>query len=265
MPDLDGEFDAATLTRVSTLRSLDDFRRLQTTAAAARHIVVVGGGLLGSELAASLRAARGDALRVTLVMSEHDVFGKYLPPALAARATAELRRCGVEVETDASVRLVDCAATSGAPAQVYMLKVQADGGLVESTLDADHVVVAIGSKPATQVAELGGLELDENNGGIVVNSEMYARSGIYAAGDVASFYDGVLKQRRRVEHHDQAVASGRIAGLNMAGRAQSFAHQAVYGLGVGALQLKAVGRIDASLDTVSVWDEAKQATWKPAK
>lgn len=35
------------------------------------------------------------------------------------------------------------------------------------------------------------------------------------AGDVACFYDATLG-RRRVEHHDHAVASGRLAGHNMA-------------------------------------------------
>lgn len=36
------------------------------------------------------------------------------------------------------------------------------------------------------------------------------------AGDAACFYDPILG-RRRVEHHDHAVVSGRLAGENMLG------------------------------------------------
>ena len=43
------------------------------------------------------------------------------------------------------------------------------------------------------------------------------RSNIWVAGDAACFDDPQLG-RRRVEHHDHAVVSGRLAGENMAGR-----------------------------------------------
>jgi hypothetical protein len=51
--------------------------------------------------------------------------------------------------------------------------------------------------------------VDRTLGGIVVNGELEARSDIWAAGDVASFYDATLG-RRREEHHDHAVVSGRL-------------------------------------------------------
>lgn len=38
----------------------------------------------------------------------------------------------------------------------------------------------------------------------------------FQAGDAACFYDPILG-RRRVEHHDHAVVSGRLAGENMLG------------------------------------------------
>ncbi|KAF9404612.1 hypothetical protein HW555_014250 [Spodoptera exigua] len=58
---------------------------------------------------------------------------------------------------------------------------------------------------------------------------MRARSDVYAAGDVACFYDVVLG-RRRVEHHDHAVVSGRLAGENMAalGPAKHYTHQSMF-------------------------------------
>jgi NTE family protein len=42
--------------------------------------------------------------------------------------------------------------------------------------------------------------------------------GVFAAGDVATFFDPVFKQRRRIEHWDNAVKQGRLAAKNMLGR-----------------------------------------------
>ena len=47
------------------------------------------------------------------------------------------------------------------------------------------------------------------------------------AGDVACFYDPYLG-RRRVEHHDHANVSGRLAGQNMAGAHERFDHQSMF-------------------------------------
>lgn len=47
------------------------------------------------------------------------------------------------------------------------------------------------------------------------------------AGDAACFYD-VKLGRRRVEHHDHAVVSGRLAGENMAGGQKHYFHQSMF-------------------------------------
>lgn len=93
-------------------------------------------------------------------------------------------------------------------------------GKVSLTLDSgevlvvDEVIVAIGLNPDVELAKTAKLEIDPNLGGIMVNSELEARTDVWAAGDVASFYDTTLG-RRREEHHDHAVVSGRLAGANM--------------------------------------------------
>ena len=47
------------------------------------------------------------------------------------------------------------------------------------------------------------------------------------AGDVSCFFDPKLG-RRRVEHHDHANVSGRLAGENMAGSHRRFDHQSMF-------------------------------------
>ena len=51
--------------------------------------------------------------------------------------------------------------------------------------------------------------------------------GFFQAGDAACFYD-VKLGRRRVEHHDHAVVSGRLAGENMTGAGKAYWHQSMF-------------------------------------
>lgn len=83
-------------------------------------------------------------------------------------------------------------------------------------IDADQVIVAVGVEPNTDLAEVSHLETDPDVGGFLVNAELEARSNLWVAGDAACFYD-IRLGRRRVEHHDHAVVSGRLAGENMTG------------------------------------------------
>ena len=78
-----------------------------------------------------------------------------------------------------------------------------------------------------ELALNSGFEVDPNLGGFLVNAELQARNSIYVAGDAACFYD-IKLGRRRVEHHDHAVVSGRLAGENMAGARKPYWHQSMF-------------------------------------
>ena len=55
--------------------------------------------------------------------------------------------------------------------------------------------------------------------GILVDQHLETSApGVFAAGDVANFFDIVFKERRRIEHWDNAVKQDRLAAQNMLGR-----------------------------------------------
>lgn len=54
-----------------------------------------------------------------------------------------------------------------------------------------------GSTPDTRVAAASRLELDPALGGVLVNAELSARTDVYAAGDVACFYDEMLGELKK--------------------------------------------------------------------
>jgi NADPH-dependent 2,4-dienoyl-CoA reductase/sulfur reductase-like enzyme len=77
--------------------------------------------------------------------------------------------------------------------------------------------------------------------------------GVYAAGDVARFFNPALGGRVRVEHEDNANTMGRIAGRNMAGAREPYHHLPFFYSDLFDLGYEAVGELDAGLETVSDW------------
>ena len=80
-------------------------------------------------------------------------------------------------------------------------------GWEKEQLDTDYVVLASTHiTPSTRVARTSALEVDGDNGGIVVNSSLEAFRDLYVAGNLASYYDPSMGRRRRVDAYDHAVS-----------------------------------------------------------
>jgi len=150
-------------------------------------------------------------------------------------------------------------------------------GLSEENFETDYVVLASTHVvPQVEVARASGLEIDQNNGGIVVNSQLEASGGIYAAGSCASFYDPTLG-RRRVDRFDHSINSGFLAGLNMAltssryrasadskhktgqnpnlGNQRIYSHQPVFKSSIPSIgvEIEVVGEINSGMKSVGIW------------
>ncbi|HET9515068.1 MAG TPA: FAD-dependent oxidoreductase, partial [Gemmatimonadales bacterium] len=104
-----------------------------------------------------------------------------------------------------------------------------------------------------QLAEQAGLKVEN---GIVVDQFLRtSQPDVYAAGDVANFHNPSLDGRLRVEHEDNANTMGRIAGLNLAGRATPYDHLPFFYSDLFDLGYEAVGDTDARYQTVADWKE----------
>ena len=126
-----------------------------------------------------------------------------------------------------------------------------------SYITADHVVIAVGIEANTDLAKSAGLEVDPGQGGFLVNAELQARHNIWVAGDAASFYD-IKLGRRRVEHYDHAIVSGKLAGENMTGAHKPYWHQSMFWSDLGPrVGFEAIGLTDSKLETVAVYAKGK--------
>ncbi|KAG9478087.1 hypothetical protein GDO78_013211, partial [Eleutherodactylus coqui] len=234
--------------RTTLFRRVSDFRALERLSSSGGSITIIGGGFLGSELACALgRRAQRSNLEVIQMFPESGNMGKILPEYLSHWTTEKVKREGVNVITDAVVKSV-----SYKNGKLHIsLK---DGRAVET----DHVVAAVGLEPNTELAKSAGLELDADFGGFRVNAELQARNNVWVAGDAACFYD-IKLGRRRVEHHDHAVVSGRLVGENMTGAAKPYWHQSMFWSDLGPdVGYEAIGIVDSALPTVGVFAKATE-------
>jgi NADPH-dependent 2,4-dienoyl-CoA reductase/sulfur reductase-like enzyme len=123
-------------------------------------------------------------------------------------------------------------------------------------IEANGVVAGIGVQPNVGLAAAAGLKVDN---GIVVNRMLQtSHADVYAAGDVANFYDSVLAVHRRVEHEDNANQMGKAAGRAMAGDTTPYEHSPMFYSDLFDLGYEAVGELDSRLETVIDWQEPYQ-------
>ncbi|XP_078601455.1 apoptosis-inducing factor 1, mitochondrial-like isoform X12 [Branchiostoma floridae x Branchiostoma japonicum] len=234
--------------RVTLFRGIKDFKRLDEVSKNASSIVVVGGGFLGSELTCALgKRSRDSSLKVIQMFPEAGNMGKVLPEYLSQWTTAKVRGEGATVKPETFVKRARYSDGK------VILKLNTG-----EEISTDHVVVAVGLEPNTELAKESGLEVDDTYGGFRVNAELEARSDIWVAGDASSFYD-IKLGRRRVEHHDHAVVSGRLAGENMTGAKKPYWHQSMFWSDLGPdVGYEAIGIVDSSLPTVAVFAKATE-------
>ena len=220
-------------------RSVTDFRRLRALADSVERFVVIGGGFIGSEVAAAL-AMNGK--KVTIVFPVAGICARLFPADLSSSLNDYYREKGVQVLAGESVEGIEDTAGT--------VRVRLKNG---ASLEADVVVGGIGIRPNTQLAESAGLEVDD---GIMVGPSLQTSDpDIYAAGDVARFYNSALGRRTRVEHEDNANTMGEVAGKSMAGADVRYDHQPYFYSDLFDLGYEAVGELDSRLQPVTDWQE----------
>jgi NAD(P)H-nitrite reductase large subunit len=93
-------------------------------------------------------------------------------------------------------------------------------------ISADIIGVGLGITLNTQF--LAGTPIEINNG-IVVNEYLETNvPGVYAAGDVAKFFDVTARQHHTMGTWDNALGHGRLVGANMAGGREPYVDVPTY-------------------------------------
>jgi len=218
-------------------RTYQDYQTLAQKVESLESFAVIGGGFIGSEIAAALNEQEK---RVTIIFPESGLCGRIFPDTVSQFLNSYYQEKGVHVLSGELVSSVTKAASR--------YQVTTHSGTM---LKADTVIAGLGITPNTGLAEAAGLEIDN---GIIVNEYLQtSRPDIYAAGDVARFYNAALGKRIRVEHEENANMQGLTAGLNMAGAAQSYSHLPSFYSDLFDLSYQAVGEMRSDMEIVEDW------------
>ena len=220
-------------------RSLADFNKLHEMSTHLERFIVIGGGFIGSEIAAAL-AMNGK--KVSMVMRKEGLGARIYPREVSQFLNEFFRQKGVEVLTGESL------AGMVTQNKEYILTTKSG-----RKITAEAVVAGIGILPNVELAKTAGLQ---TGNGIVVDEHLLtSKPGIYAAGDVAEFFNPALGKRMRVEHEDNANTMGLQAGRNMAGAGEPYLHLPFFFSDLFELGYEAIGELDARSNVVVDWKE----------
>ncbi len=222
------------LHNVFYLRSLDDSRNIRDIAASARRAAVIGGGFIGMEVASVL--AQKD-IETTLIVREDRVWSRVFTPTMSKFFEQYYASRGVRILKEETVvrlegkeRVNAVALSSG------------------TQVTCDMVIAGVGAAPVTEIFANTGLEIEN---GIVVNEYLETNQpGIFAAGDVASYYDKIFNKRRRVEHWDNAVSQGQHWASVVRGDRQAFVHVPYFFSDIFDLSYELWGDLQGATETV---------------
>ena len=190
--------EGAELPHVQALRTLADTSAIARATSKGSPVVIIGASFIGLEAAASLHTRGAE---VTVVGPETTPLARVLGDEVGAFVRGIHEAKGVRFSLGRK------------PTAITAEHVVLDDG---SKLPATLVVMGVGVKPRTELAAAAGLRVDR---GVIVDEELRAAPGIWAAGDIARYpWAGDLV---RIEHFQVAVRHGQAVARSMLGRGTS--------------------------------------------
>lgn len=189
--------------KVFTLRSIPDTFKIREYIEnnKPKSAAIVGGGFIGVEMTENLKKA---GLEVSLIEAADQI----IPPIdydMACDVHRHLEGKGVKLYLGNGVRSITDNGTS--------LAISLNSG----EIIADMLILAIGVKPETKLAEDAGLALNERGSIIVSDNMLTSDPHIYAVGDAIEITDFVTGQKGFVPLAGPANKQGRIAADNIRG------------------------------------------------
>lgn len=189
---------------VHVVRGLADVDAMAGNFEKGARVLIVGGGYIGLE-AAAVAAKLG--LNVTLVEMADRILQRVAAPETSDFFRALHQKHGVDIRESVGLdTLLGDGKVSGARLS--------DG----TEIEVDFVIVGVGIRPATSLAEAAGVDLE--NGIKVDAAGRTSDPHIWAAGDCASFPYG--ESRIRLESVPNAIDQAEVVAENIMGANKSY-------------------------------------------
>ncbi len=228
---------------VNYYRTIKDYHHLRTLVEQKNRFAVIGAGFIGSEISAALSMNDN---QVTIIDIGSGIGWKIFSGEMVSFLNEYYRNKGVEVLANT---------------EIVSIEKNDNGEMLIDFKDHDRIIIdavvaGVGISLNQELAEECGLATDD---GIQVNELLQTSDpSIFAAGDIANFYNPLLARRIRVEHADNAKAMGKQAGRNMAEANEPYTYLPLFYSDMFDLGYEAVGILDSRLEIVEDWQEKYQ-------
>lgn len=171
-------------------------------ASGAKSAVIMGGGFIGLETAEALL---GKGIKTSLIVKQNQLMAKY-DPEFSLPLELHLQEMGLEIYFESKVQKIEG-------------EERVEGVLLEdgTRIEADLVIMAVGSRPRLELARKAGLMIGEAGGVAVDASMLTSDPHIYAAGDMVESVHLVSGKKAAIPLAGSANKQGRIAGANAVG------------------------------------------------
>jgi NADPH-dependent 2,4-dienoyl-CoA reductase/sulfur reductase-like enzyme len=188
--------------KVHLLRDFDDALALREDLSPGKRLVIIGGGFIGAEVASS---AVDLGATVVLIEAAAQPFERVLGEKIARRLSALHDERGIDLKCGNAVDRIEAMETG--ERKLFL----SNGAVVE----ADVVLAGLGSLPNVEWLKSSGIAL--GNGVVCDEHGKTSHTGVYAAGDVAAWFDVRTGVHERHEHWTAAREQGRIVAQRIIG------------------------------------------------
>lgn len=222
------------------LQTIDDADRLRIAMSGIRQPVVIGTSFIALEL---LEIFLLNKVTPTLLARDRYFFANILDPQGAGLLAKNFEAHGIIAHFADSIQTM-------VPEGDHMHLATVKGEKIE----CDAIGAGVGIERSTGFLAQSGITLGKK--GIQVNEYLETNiPGIFAAGDVAEFFDVIVGTHRVIGNWTNAFLQGKRAGLNMAGMREPFRSVSAYSITNMGMQITALGDSRNELETVTRIDE----------
>jgi len=222
----------------------DDATAIRERINTAKHAVVVGGSYIAYELA---EAYRHHGLAVTWLIRGSRFLRQVLDEDGGALVDDIARSAGVDIHYGGEVKEVHSK-----DGQVCGVTTTTD-----EYIQCDMIGVGLGVKMNVDFLKDTPIEV---RGGIVTSEYLETNvDDVFAAGDVAEFFDVSIGTHNQMGTWNNSVSHGRIAGANMLGERKFYNDVPMYSTGLFDSRIRVMGLTPANVPDLESWESLDAA------
>ena len=207
LPILNIEKNDKLVDGIFVVRTIDDAELISKNMGRAKNAVIIGAGLIGFEMADTLF---NKGMKVTIVETLPDILPYTIDGDMAKLVKEKIPR-DINIFTHNIASKIETADN-----KIKRVFIKDNKTGEEKTLDADLMIIAVGTNPNVELAKSIGCKIGKTGGVIVNNKSETSIKSVYSVGDCTEYKDFITAKPVLIGLGSIAVRQGIAAGVNAA-------------------------------------------------